>query len=448
LGASLALAVPMAKAQRHEPFRVIAQEKDLDRQSTQLFFRRVDAALDRVCRDVPGQTPECTIALTRLKLRGGMEMLGFSDGRLQVYLPEAAEGWQNDRRRVSNLLGALLLHRLGQPVVTTYKRMPNWLTAGLLNMLQARLNDVRLPGIIQYPGLQGMVEAGTEYPLESLLASPLEPEDGVAYALQMEAGEALLLGILRLPAGRDLLNALIVAGTADGKLPDQAFADILDPVIFRTVETPEGMSPDDARQGRRQLWYAGLVRQMALNPFYPASATLTEVRFRDIMAVSYRRLSAGAKDAAGEVDKGQLQACLFEEMGERWAEMDQPEKVLARQKRAIAQLHFMASELVRPALEDLLSACRSLEAGDHRGFGRQVQDARRDFYERLARLGGIERRLRDVEASLLPPGQRYAAELKVVREADVRRRHLWPALYDRLDREEALLNGTQPMEAP
>jgi hypothetical protein len=441
------LAVPAARAQHREPFRVIAQEEGIDRQPTVQFLRRIDAALDRVCRDVSGKTPECTVALTRLKLRGGMELLELADGRLQVYLPETTADWQGDRRRLALLLGALLLHRLERPVVTTYRRMPAWLTAGLLNLLQVRLDASRLPGIIHYPGLQGMVEADAEYPLEHLLVSPLAPEDGAAYAVQMEAGEVLLLGILRLPAGRDLLTRLIDAAIIDKKLPDQAFADILDPVVFRTLELPDDMSAAAVRQGQRQRWFAGLVRQMAVNPFYPASAFLMEARFQDIATVTYAPAAVVSEDGlTTDANQGQLQACLLEEMAERWSTMDQPEKVLARHQRAISELHFMASEWMRPPLENLLSACRQLEQGNRRGFKRNVQDARRDFYGRLARLGKIERRLCDVEAALLPPGQRYAAKLKAVGEADARRRRLWPALYDLLDREEALLTGDPQAE--
>lgn len=427
----LAWLAPAAWAQRAEPFRIVTHEEGIDREAVRRFFRRVDVALDRVCRDVPGETPECTVLPTLMELRGGMEILSFSDGRLQVYLSGPPEVWMGDRRRLGLMLGALLLHRLELPAVAGYRRLPGWLTEGLLHLLMARLEQGRLPGIVHYPGLHGMVEAGIEYPLDGLLSWPLQPEDGAAYGLQMEAGEVLVLAIVRLPGGRGLLAGLAKASTQDQATAEESFAEAVGPMIGRLSRVPDGeaVEPDAARS--RQRWFAEVVRQAAVNPFYPASAQFAERRFREIEQVVYDPVNS----VVGEGAVRPQQACLLEELGERWGEMADPEGVLAGRQRAVSELIAMAPELVRPPLEDMLAACRRLAGGERRGFSRRVVAARREFHLCLERQAAVERLMREAEASSLTAGERHAAELAVFREGEARRRLLWPSVHELLDDE-------------
>jgi len=443
LALGLSCLVPVVRAQRAEPFRVVANEEGIDREAARRFFRRVDAALDRVCRDVPGKTPECTVLPTLMTLREGMEILSFSDGRLQVYLSGPPGEWTADRRRLGLMLGALLLHRLELPAVAGHRHLPAWLTSGLVHMLMARIEEGRLPGIVPYPGLHGMVEADIEYPLAYLLAHPLAPEDGAAYRLQMEAGEVLTLAIVRLPGGRALLTELVKAAL-QGQADEAAFDGIAWPVAGRLAGPVDEQAGTEAQ--RRQRWFSMAVRQMAVNPFYPASASLLERRFREVEEVAYRPKSGGASG------KGPMQACLLEEMGERWGEMADPEGVLAERQRAVAELIHMAPELLRPPLEDLLSACRRLAGGERRGFARQVAAVRRDMHGRLERQAAVERLMREAEAAVLSPGERHAAELAARQEGEARRRLAWPALQDWLDEQAGLWPtgmpvGTVPVEA-
>lgn len=432
------LAMASSPAQSPEAIVVKAQVEGLDPVLAREVFHRVDAALDRVCRDNPGTTPSCTVLLTGVALRDGMEILELSGGRLQIYLPDAAEGWITDRARLGSLLGALLLQRLGRPVMPGHKRLPEWLKAGLVRLLETRLDRGRLPGVPRYPGLRGMLEAGVEYPLDRLLQEPLAPSGNPTYVLQMEAGEVLLLGILRLPEGRKLLAELVVAMVEDKRLPEQAFGEVLGETVLRVVTSRGELAADFPGEQVRQRWFGEVVRQAVINPFYPATAKLAERWFREVETVSYQPLVVVGAPAAA------AQACPLEELADRWPEMDQPAKVLAKQLQTTSELHFMASEILRPPLEEMLAACRALERGSRRGFAGRMAAARRDFYERLARLAAIEQRLRELESAMLPPGQRYDQELKAVVQARGRQRQLWPELEALLDREEALLEGTPP----
>jgi hypothetical protein len=431
LALALACLAPAAWAQRAEPFRIVTHDEGIDREAVRRFFRRVDVALDRVCRDVPGKTAECTVLPTLMELREGMEILSFSDGRLQIYLSGPPEGWMRDRRRLGLMLGALLLHRLELPAVAGYRRLPGWLTSGLLHLLMARLEQGRLPGMVHYPGLYGMVEAGIDYPLDGLLSWPLQPEDGAAYGLQMEAGEVLVLAIMRLPGGRGLLAELAKASTQGQATAEEAFAETVGPVIGRLSRVSDGAAAESGAGMLRQRWFAEAVRQTAVNPFYPASARFAERRFREIEQVSFWPVNSGAGEGAAVPQ----QACLLEELGERWGEMADPEGVLAGRQRAVSELLVMAPELMRPPLEDLLAACRRLAGGGRRGFARRVAAVRQDFHRRLERQAALERLMREAEASSLTAGERHAAELGVFREGEARRRLLWPSVHELLDDE-------------
>lgn len=432
--AATVLGTVTAMAQSREAYRVIVREKEINSQAAVRFFRRADMTLNRLWRGGE-RPPEGTVALTRMELREGMEVLELSGGRLQIYLPDPATGWLTDRKMTGRMLGVLLLHRLGQPVAG-YQRTPPWITAALLRMLETRLDDVRLPGVVPYPGLRGLLEMGREYPLAALLSFPLDPGDGPAYDLQMEAAEVLLLSVLRLPEGKKLLAAMTTAVAQEQVPPGQAFATVLDPVILPQPLPPEGVAIN-VRGNYRQQWWWNNVRRTAINPFYPASAKYAELRFREIEIVTYEESPEAGAAGARPGDAPARRACMVWELADRWPQMLDPAAALSRQLVATADLHFVCSEILRPPLEEMLAAYRRLEAGDRRDFGPRLKAAGQDFHRRLARLAAIETRLRELEAALLAPGRRYAGELAVIGEAAARRRQLWPGLHELLDREEA-----------
>lgn len=376
----------------------------------------------------------CSVIVTGNDMKDGFE-INTGGEVLRIFLSDDLSGWEKNYKTRSAVISAMLLGRFGIRPDANYGRVPSWLTAGVLSKIEMRRNPAMLPGVILYPGVKGLVSGGVQPDLWCIMNNPLEYRDGPSFTLYSETCAIIIDSMARIPKSRDVFMA-ILKSAVDGEKPDTAFKTAINDYImkggfdFSTLPV-DRISPEK----RVETWFETAIRNSSVGIFFPGSSDFVEKRLDELKTLNYTATAETGKD---KPSKSEVRSCETHELGKKWGEIENPEKVANIYRRYFGDLSNQSPPLIQNDVNKIAELFGRLRDSDREDFERDLKDAEAILREKIGKLRQVEDYIRASEARFVPFGKRYSAELKYLDETGTFIGQFCPSLNSILDKEDKI----------
>ena len=355
---------------------------------------------------------------------------------LRFYLSEDMHSWQSDDKVLSNIIASIILKKSSTSGGENTSVIPEWMTHALVRKIERRQQKITIPGTISYPGVHALVLSGTKIDWLEMVTGMPPPEELNAHEIYKEASEIILDSILRLPEGKQaILDMVELANKGINK--KDLFQSVLGKKIYNLESHMTFSNPESDSNNILQQWLNYNFRISSVNTFTPCSATDAEKLFIKAEVVSYRAKTGEEENAPVEE-----RFCKIEELPEKLDEIINLKSVLIKKQRDLARIAFA---IPIPLQDYMYKMQKSLDllltAKDDKAlqetFRKMYLHEKQGFYQELERQNQIEVYILKTEATFVPPGYRYYAEINAMKDVKEIERERWPALTKLLDQNDA-----------
>jgi hypothetical protein len=374
----------------------------------------------------------CSVIVTNNELKDGFE-INTSGDVLRIFISDDLSGWEKNYKTQAAVISAMLLGRFGIKPDLNYERVPAWMHAGVISRIETRRNPSRLTVALVYQGVRGLISGGAYPDLWCILNNPLEYRDGPAFTLYSEICAIIIDSIARNPKRRDIFLAMLKSSIG-GEKPDNSFKIAISDYIIKSGFDVSTLPLDQLTAERRgEIWFGTVVRNTSLTIFFPGSSDYVEKRLDELITFKYIPAAAAGSDRPS---KSELRSCEIYELGKKWNEMENPERIANIYGRYFSELSNQSSPLVQNEVNKIFDLFNRLKDNDKDTFERDLKDAVTKLREKTVKLRLIEDYLRESEGKFIPLVKMYAAELKYLEESGAFIGQFCPSLNSILDKEE------------
>jgi hypothetical protein len=378
------------------------------------------------------KTSPCSVIVTNNYMKDGFEM-STSGNVLRIFLSDDLSNWDKDYKTHSAVISAMLLSRFGLKPDVNYVMVPAWITAGIISKIEIRRNPTMLSGVIVYPGMKGLASGGVQPNLWCIMNNPLEYGDGPSFTLYSEICAIIIDSVARIPKGRDIFMA-ILKSSVGGEKPDTAFKAAINDYIIKSGFDFSTLPVDRLSNEKRvEAWFEMAVRNSSVNIFFPGSSDFVEKRLDELKTLNYKVAVAAEKDKPAKPEIG---SCGIHELGKKWSEIENPERVATLYRRYFSDLANQSPSLIQNDVNKMAEIFSRLTEGDRENFERDFKDAETNLQGKILKLRQVEDYIRESETKFVPFCKRYSAELKYLEGAGTFTAQFCPYLNSILDKEE------------
>ena len=374
----------------------------------------------------------CSVIVTNNDMKDGFE-INTSGDVLRIFISADLSGWEKNYKTQSAVISAMLLGRFGIKPDVNYERVPAWMPAGVISKIETRRNPSRLTVALVYQGVRGLVSGGAYPDLWCILNNPLEYRDGPAFTLYSEICAIIIDSIARNPKRRDIFLAMLKSSIG-GEKPDNSFKIAINDYIIKSGFDMSTLPLEQLTAERRvEIWFGTVVRNTSLTIFFPGSSDYVEKRMDELITFKYIPAAAAGSDRPS---KSELSSCEIYELGKKWNEIENPERIANIYGRYFSELSNQSPPLLQNEVNKIFDLFSRLKDNDKDTFERDLKDAVTKLREKTVKLRLIEDYMRESEGKFIPLVKMYAAELKYLEESGAFTGQFCPSLNSILDKEE------------
>jgi hypothetical protein len=378
------------------------------------------------------KTAICSVIITKAKMDEGFE-INTSGNVLRIFLSDDFSGWEKNYKTHSAIISALLLSRFRIRPDSNYDKVPAWMNAGILSKIEMRRNQAMLSGVTVYPGTRGLVSGDDQPDLWCVLNNPLGYGNGPSFILYSETCAIIIDSLARVPGSRDVFMA-ILKSAIDGKKPDQAFKTAINDYIMKGGFDYSTLPVDQLPpKERAELWFGTAVRNSSVNIFFPGSSDFLEKRLDVLSSLNYMVAAEPGKDKA---PKPQIRSCKIHELGKKWNEIENPERIANIYARYFSDLSNQSPSLIQNDVNKIVELFSRLKDNDKEAFENEYRNAVTSLRGKIVKLRQLEDYMRECELKFIPFGKRFTTEFNYLEETGTFTRQFCPSLDSILDKEE------------
>lgn len=355
-------------------------------------------------------------------------------GNMRIILPDSYPKLLSKPAALPQLTGWYLFGYAGKdPELERYFRN-SWFVVGTARKLLGEMTRQRMPFSGYFPAAYALTSASRYPTLESLLNTPLLPDDTAMRLVYEEYCELLLTACMR--------NGLFRAGLLTALLDDlekspqhQDMAELFRrhsqavlkkrfPVIFSRA-----VSQADLKDAYEQ-WFRKELDELLNNSFLPASAEKLEAVYLKATRFQCRQKKT-KEDAHPPLVSGSLP-----ELVRYYSRLEVPEKTAADMIGHLSRLIRTAPPDLRIPLSDVRDALQTFSHDPRAETGRMLLEAERRFFRALERNLVLGKFLREAETACVSPAARYHLTFSLIDYENRAENQPLRRLNDLLDRTE------------
>jgi hypothetical protein len=374
----------------------------------------------------------CSVIITKTKMDEGFE-INTSGNVLRIFLSDDFSGWEKNYKTHSAIVSALLLNRFGIRPDSNYDKVPAWINAGILSKIEMRRNPAMLSGVTVYPGTRGLLSGDSQPDLWCVLNNPLVYGDGPSYTLYSEACAIIIESLARVTGSRDVFMS-ILKSAIDGEKPDQAFKTAINDYIMKSGFDYSTLPVDQIPPKERcELWFETAVRNSSVNIFFPGSSDFLEKRLEVLNTLNYMVASEPGKE---KPSKPQIRSCKIYELGKKWNEIENPERIANIYARYFSDLSNQSPYLIQNDVNKIVELFSRVKDNDKEAFENDYRTAETILRAKIVKLRQLEDYIRECEIKFIPFGKRYSTDLDYLEKTGSFTGQFCPSLDSILDKEE------------
>lgn len=378
------------------------------------------------------KTALCSVIITSNEMKDGFE-INTSGDVLRIFLSDDLSAWEKNYGFHSAVVSAMLLSRFGIKPDLNYGRVPAWMTAGIISKIEMRRNPSMLSGVTVYPGMRGLASGDVQPDLWCIINNPLEYRDGPSFALYSEICAIIIDSISRFPKNREVFSS-ILKSSVGGEKADMAFKTAINDYIMKSGIDFSTLPVDQLSPEKRVgLWFDTSIRNSSVNIFFPGSSDFVGKRLDELKTLNYTAVTADGKE---KTSKPEIKTCEMFELGKKWNEIENPERIANIYGRYFSDLSNQAPAQIKNEVIKIVELFSRLRDSDKDAFERDLKEAENKLRSKIAILRQTEDYIRECENKFTPFGKRYSAELKYLEETGTFTGRFFPSLNAILDKEE------------
>ena len=349
------------------------------------------------------------------------------NGDLRFYVSGTPDFPEKNLSFLVDMISAMILQKTGISDGLNYKDVPQWIPSAILRKVNRRMDRTKLPGSIIFPGIHAIVLSGkkTDWLATISVPVPLLPSAEQAYRIYFEGTEIILDGIFRLPDARQTIKDLIALANK-GISPEDAFQSVMTKKL-NTMATVSDFSAfgGNAEGNLLEQWLKYTFSISSVNILNPCDAVFAEKIFRKAEVVEYTADTGDAQGAPVET-----RYCRTDELPDKLGEITNLNKVVLKKQRNLARIAFAMPIILQNPVYKMEKALRLLLSGKKDDFRKIYTAEKNNFFNALETQHKLEAYMLDMEKKFVPPGYRYAEEIKVIKHTRSREEKLWPELTE------------------
>lgn len=357
----------------------------------------------------------CKILFSKDRKAGKPETVLLKNRTVLIYAPTRYSALCR-YDTLSAMASVMLLCKCGiTPDISDNAPIPEWMSTAVVKKILRRIDKSVIPGIYIYSGIHAMVLANPGKSMFSeLMNHSLKPEDGEAFNVYTEACEILLESCFRYSSKKDNIISQMIYFSAQKKCaPEEAFKMTVGTFIIQenaAFGLPPGRENRELTEDKKiSLWFAKELRTAALNYFLPADASSAENIFNSALNVDYMEK---AKDE--NASEAKPKTCSLSQLGKNMKSIKNPNILLTGIQTLFAQMKTSFPPLLHPPLDKMETALSSLKANDVDDFETMEKEAEEDFKKALIKQNKLEKYLKSIEISSVPPAMIYERMLNTL----------------------------------
>ena len=340
-------------------------------------------------------------------------------GNMRIVLPDSYEKLQAEPGALPRLTGWYLLGHAGKNPGLEKHFRNSWFVVGLSRKVMGEMNPVRTPFAGYFPAAYALTSVSRYPSLQSLLETPLPPEDTAPRLIYEEYCELLVM----ICARNGLFRAGLLYHLLDdfGEKPQRRDM----PELFRTYtrkilekRAPKIFKASVSKTGLKEayeIWFRKELDEILNYTFLPASAEKIEniylktVRFEGQLKIKDKKLEKKAdgknkpdeKKSAGTIRGG------LAELTANYRKLETPEKAVSDIIGGLARLLQMLPPDLKIPLSDVRNALQTFSSDPSSRNGKALLKAEQDFFLALEKHLVLEKFLSETEIACVSPAARY-----------------------------------------
>lgn len=358
-----------------------------------------------VVRRKNSKTREIFIELTDGRKRKPFTYLIDKRGNMRIILPDSYPKLLSGPSALPQLTGWYLFGYAGKDPELERNFRNSWFVVGIARKLLGEMNRQRMPFTGYFPAAYALTSASRYPKLESLLNTPLLPEDTAMRLVYEEYCELLTAICIRNGLFRaGLLTALLEDLEKSPQRRDMAelFRRHTQAVLKKrfAVIFSRAVSQADLKEAYEQ-WFRKELDELLNNNFLPASAEKLEAVYLKATRFQSRRKKT-REEPHPPMASGSLP-----ELVRCYSQLESPEKTAAGIIGRLSRLTRAAPPDLRIPLSDVRAALQVFSLDPQAKTGRGLLEAERRFFRALERNLVLEKFLRETETACVSPSARY-----------------------------------------
>lgn len=365
-----------------------------------------------VARKRNSKNREIFIELTDGRKRKPFTYVMDKRGNMRIILPDSYPKLLSRPAALPQLTGWYLFGYAGKaPELERYFRN-SWFVVGTARKLLGEMTRQRMPFSGYFPAAYALTSASRYPTLESLLNTPLLPDDTAMRLVYEEYCELLTAICIRNGLFRSgLLTALLDELEKSPKRHDMAelFRRHTQAVLKKRAPGifARAVSQADLKDAYEQ-WFRKELDELLNNNFLPASAEKLEAAY--LKATRFRsRMKKTKEDPHPPMVTGSLS-----ELVRSYSRLEVPEKTAADMIGRLTRLIRTVPPDLRIPLSDVRDALQAFSHNPRTLTGRGVLEAEHRYFRALERNLVLEKFLREAETACVSPSARYYLTFRLI----------------------------------
>ena len=327
-------------------------------------------------------------------------------GNLRIILPDSYPKLLSEPDVLPRLTAWYLFGRAGKnPELEKYVRN-SWFAVGLARKLFEEMNSSRTPFSGYFPAAYTLTSTNRYPTLQSLLETPLKPEDTVLRMIYEEYCELLVLicarnGLFKGGLLANLLDELEKSPERDD-MPD-LFRNLAYPILKK--RSPKIFPPDLMEPRLRdayEIWFRRELDEMLNWNFLPAPAEKIETRYLQTVHFSSPLKKTDQNNQKTETVQGGLKTLI-----QYYRQLENPEKTAHSILDGLVRLIYSASPDLKVPISRIRSAVQNFTAAPSAQTGELLLSEEQNFFRSVEKNLLLTQFLSETERECVAPATRY-----------------------------------------
>ena len=340
-------------------------------------------------------------------------------GNMRIVLPDSYQKLQAEPGSLPRLTGWYLLGHAGKNPDLEKHLRNSWFVVGLSRKVMGEMNSVRTPFAGYFPAAYTLTSVSRYPTLQSLLETPLTPEDTAPRLIYEEYCELLVM----ICARNGLFRAGLLYHLLDdfGKKPQRRDMPELFRMYTRTIlekRAPKIFKAGVIKTGLKEayeIWFRKELDELLNYSFLPASTEKIEntylktVRFEGQLKIQdekQKKKANGKNKPDGEKSAGTIRGGLAE-LAANYRKLETPETIVSDIIGRLARLLQMLPPDLKIPLSNVRNALQTFSGAPSTRNGKSLLKAEQDFFRALENHLVLEKFLSETEISCVSPAARY-----------------------------------------